>query len=141
SKSNVRIIENAIENYTKTIYIGRGFESFNSIAALEWGGYDSLRYLHYPEGLSFELELSDSAYLQMAKDSIKRYVDNGYNLVLIDFVNTDAKKIGTSFYGYDLTSKIVLLQDYFKKNYTLEKIPGTWRYEFFIMKPKEIEKY
>lgn len=137
SLHNVRVIEKAIENHAKTVYIGRGFESFNSIAALEWGGYDSLRYLHYPEGLAFELEMSDSAYLQMAKDSINNRLDQGFNLVLIDFINMDPRVIGTSFYGYDLTTKIILLQDYFKNSYTLEKIPGTWQYDFFIMKPKD----
>jgi hypothetical protein len=141
SINNVRIIENAIDDYKKTIYIGRGFENFIPIAALEWGGRENFHYLHYPGGYLYEIELSDSEYLKMAVDSIEKYANNGYNLVLIDFINKDPKDIGTSFYGYDLTSKIILLQNYFKENYYLEQIPNTWQYNFYIMTSKNENDY
>lgn len=134
---NVAVIEKVVKNPAKTLFIGRGFDKFNPFATMKWGGYQNYHFLHYPSGWPYELEMTDSAYLQQAKDSIESYVQNGYELIVIDFLNKDASYIGNSFIGFDLTTKIELIQQYLNENYHIRQIENTHTYTFYYLSPKK----
>ncbi len=133
SFQNVEIVKKEIKNPEKTLFISRGFDNFIPLAALFWG---NIHFLHFPRGESAELEMDDKEYLIQSVEQIEQYLSDGFEIVMIDFVNQNVKDLGTSFYGYDLTSKMELIQNYFTENYNSKIIEGTYRYTFFKLNKK-----
>lgn len=131
---NVEIIEGEIKSIDKTLFIGSGYDDFIPFFMLYWDR--KVHFMYFPKGELTELDMTDDEYMDSVAVEVEKYLVAGNEIIMADFINREAKDLGTSFSGYDLTSKIILVQNYFRKNYDFRIIEGTHRFTFFKLSPK-----
>lgn len=129
--------ENLVDS-DHTLFIGDPFVTEMPLAMLKWGGIDKFHHIDFPDPLNSGIDMTDSDYLSWSRDSICQFVSQGYQLVVIQFINEPAEVLGGSFVGYDMTDKIRMIQEFLNDEFVVTKKvnPNGEGNRFFFLSPK-----
>lgn len=129
-------VKEHITDINSACFIGSPFENFHIISRLVAENNSPINYLQLPSDKLEDFTASDELYVKEKIQQIENCLQNRNQLVLINFINESSEQVGKIFIGYDLSSKMKLLQAYFSENYSMKKLRCSGENEFYILQKK-----